>query len=177
MKHALLAEFETPEPLLHAAGELRRRGYRYLDAFTPYPIKGLDAALGQGRSPINWMVLPFWIVAAGAAYLIQWFCNAYDFPLNVGGKPPHSVPAFVPITFEMGVLGASLAGMILLFILAGLPELSHPLFSTEGFERASKDRFFIGVDVRDPLFDEARLRDELTALGALRVCRTEEPVG
>jgi hypothetical protein len=169
MKHALLAEFEAPEPMLRAIGELRRQGYRHLDAFTPYPVKGLEAALGQRRSPITWLVLPFWVTAAATAYGIQWYCNAFDWPLNVGGKPPHSAPAFIPITFEMGVLGASLAGLILLLVLTGLPELYHPLFEAEGFERATLDRFFVGIDTRDPVFDEPRLRDALAGLGALQI--------
>jgi hypothetical protein len=174
VRHALLAEFDAPEPLLRAVEALRRQGYRHLDAFTPYPIKGLEKALAQRRSPINWLVLPFWITAAAAAYGIEWFCNGYSWPLNVGGKPPHSAPAFIPITFEMGVLGASLAGLVLLLILAGLPELYHPVFDVEGFERATLDRFFLGIDVRDPVFDEAALRGELGRLGAARISLTGE---
>src|SRR5262249_10929689 len=136
MKHALLAEFEAPEPMLRAIYRLRELGCRELDAFTPYPIHGIDQALGQKRSPINWLVLPFWVTAAAGAYALQWFCNAYDYPLNVGGRPLHSAPAFIPITFEMGVLGASLGGVLLLFLLAGLPELYHPVFTVDGFESA-----------------------------------------
>jgi hypothetical protein len=169
VKAGILAEFESPEPLLAALEELRRRGYGYLDAFTPYPLKGAEAALGLGRSPINWMVLPFWVASAGAAYFVQWWCNAYDYPLDVGGRPPHSAPAFVPITFEMGVLGTAIFSLLLLFLMAGLPALYHPVFDVPGFERASIDRFFIGVDAEDPNFDARRLSEELASLGAMRV--------
>jgi hypothetical protein len=170
----LLAEFSSPEAMLLAIVELRRRGYRSLDAFTPYPVKGLEAALGLERSPINWLVLPFGLGGAGLAYLTQWFANSYAYPLNVGGRPLHSAPAFVPITFEMGVLGAALAGIVLFFILAGLPQLYHPVFSTEGFASATSDRFWVGVDSRDPAFDQPRLRRELDELGALRISLSEE---
>jgi len=164
-----MAEFDAPEPLARALVELRRRGYRRVDAFTPYPLKAIDDALGLERSPISWLLLPIWTVAAAGAYLVQWWCNAYDYPIDVGGRPPHSPPAFIPITFEMGILGAALGAILLFLVLAGLPELYHPVFSMEGFERASDDRFFLGVDARDPAFDASELIKELSKLGALRV--------
>ena len=165
----IVAEFEAPEPLLRAIEELRRIGYRDLDAFSPYPLKGADAALGAPRSAITWLVLPIWLMTAGGAYFVQWYCNAYDYPIDVGGRPPHSAPAFVPITFEMGVLGAAIGSLLLLLVIAGLPRLHHPIFAVEGFERATNDRFFLGVDSSDPLFDAGRLEAELLALGARRV--------
>jgi hypothetical protein len=169
VKAGLVAEFETPDAVAHAIGELRRRGYREIDAFTPYPVKAIDRALGGGRSPINWLVLPVWLTAATGAYLVQWYCNAYSYPLDVGGRPPNSLPAFVPITFEMGVLAAALAALVLFFALAGLPALYHPVFTADGFERASHDRFFLGIDASDPTFDERDLVSELTRLGAAKV--------
>jgi hypothetical protein len=172
MTRTLLAEFERPDALARAIGELRRRGYKNIDAFTPYPVQEIEDALGEKRSPINWMVLPFWVAAAGAAYLVQWYCDAYDYPIDVGGRPPHSVPTFVPITFEMGVLGAALAALLLFFLLSGLPQLFHPVFDAEGFDRATDDRFFLGVD--DAVFDDRRTERELLALGAARVTVTGE---
>jgi hypothetical protein len=169
MKRGILAEFEAPEPMTRAILELRQLGYRDLDAFSPYPVKEAEDALGSKRSPINWMVLPFALSGAGLALLVQWWCNAYDYPLNVGGRPLFSLPAWVPIIFEMGVLGASLGGFLLLMILCGLPELSSPIFSADGFDSASNDRFWVGVDARDPAFDGGKLRVELLALGATRV--------
>jgi hypothetical protein len=169
VKTGVVAEFDAPERLVRAILELRRLGYRDLDAFTPYPLKSIEAALGCRRSPITWLVLPFWVASAAGAYFVQWYCNAYDYPLDVGGRPPHSAPAFVPITFEMGVLAAAIAALLLLLAFAGLPELYHPVFSVDGFERATKDRFFLGVDLREPAFDATSLGVALAALGAMQV--------
>lgn len=169
MKRGIVAEFVAPEPMISAIIELRQLGYRYLDAFSPYPIQEAEDALGSKRSPINWLVLPFALAGASAGFLVQWWCNGYDYPLNVGGRPLFSAPAWIPITFEMGVLGASLSGFLLLLILSGLPELSSPIFSVEGFESATNNGFWVGVDARDPAFDGGKLRVELLALGATRV--------
>jgi Protein of unknown function (DUF3341) len=98
---------------------------------------------------------------------VQWWCNAYDYPLDVGGRPLHSAPAFIPITFESAVLAASLTGFFAMIVLSGLPRLHHPVFGIDGFERASVDRFWIGVERADPCFDET-VREELSAAGALR---------
>jgi hypothetical protein len=174
VKADLVAEFDAPEPLARAIVALRRRGYRAIDAFTPYPLKAIDAALGLRRSPISWLLFPIWTAAAAGAYFVQWWCNAYDYPLDVGGRPPHSAPAFVPITFEMGVLGAAVGSILLFLALAGLPRLYHPVFTTDGFERATDDRFFLGVDATDPAFDSRELAQELSKLGALRVSFAEE---
>jgi hypothetical protein len=169
MHRGLLAEFETPEAMLRAIEELRRRGYRQLDAFTPYPVHGAERALGLRRSPINWMLLPIAIAGTGAGYLIQWYCNAYDYPLDVGGRPPHSAPAFVPITFETTVLTTALAGFVLFLVLTRLPELWSPVFDVQGFERASIDRFWIGIDARDPSLVRSVGERDLISLGALTV--------
>jgi hypothetical protein len=169
MRQGILAEFAAPEPMLHAIVELRHLGYRHIDAFTPYPVKGTEAALGEKRSPINWLVLPFALAGASLAYVVEWWCNAYDYPLNVGGRPLHSAPAFVPITFEMGVLAASLGGVLLFLMFAGLPALYHPVFCAEGFDSATNDRFWVGIDARDPAFDAPRMSIELLALGATRI--------
>ncbi len=174
MRTGMLAEFETPEELLRRIGDLRARGYRRLDAFTPYPVKGLTEALGLPRSKLNWLVFGFGMAGAAVAYLVQWFCNAYDYPLNVGGRPLHSAPAFIPIAFEMGVLSAAVSGIVLFLLTARLPELYSPLFDVAGFERASLDRFWLGVDERDPAFDREALARALSELGAIRVAFAEE---
>jgi hypothetical protein len=169
MRTGMLAAFGSPEELLHAVRELKKRGYQRLDAFTPYPVKGLEQALGLGRSPLNRMVFPFALAGAALAYLIQYWCNGIDYPINVGGRPLQSAPAFIPITFESTVLAASLAGVFIFLVLARLPQLYAPVDDVEGFERASIDRFFVAVDDRDPRFDAADLDRELRALGALSV--------
>ena len=169
MRTGILAEFRTPEELIRAIVELRARRYKRLDAFTPYPMKAVLDALGLPRSKLNWLVFASGIAGAGLAYLIQWYANAYDYPLDVGGRPLHSAPSFIPITFEMGVLSAAVAGIVSFFIVARLPELYSPLFDVEGFERASIDRFWLGVDQRDPAFDPEALSRILTELGALYI--------
>ncbi|HSN97023.1 MAG TPA: DUF3341 domain-containing protein [Candidatus Nanopelagicales bacterium] len=179
MKKGLLAEFETPEALLGAIEELRRRGYRDLDAFTPYPVHGLEQKLGLQRSRLTWLVFPFALAGATLGYCIQWYLNARNYPLNVGGRPPHSAPAFIPVTFEMTVLTSALVGLLVFFILCRLPELYNPIFDVEGFERASQDRFWLGIDARDPALVRGRAERELHEIGALRVAWTAggEPPG
>ena len=169
MRTGVLGEFRTPEAMIAALVGLRDRGYRKLDAFSPYPVHGAEEAAGMQRSPLDWIVFPFALAGAGVAYLLQWYCNAVDYPLNVGGRPPHSAPAFIPITFEMGVLTTALVGMIVYLALSGLPELWSPVFEVEGFERASIDRFWVGVDATDPGFDREAVERAFADLGASRV--------
>jgi Protein of unknown function (DUF3341) len=174
MRTGLVAEFGSPEALLHAVRELRRLGYRRLDAFTPYPVKGVEQAIGLPRSRINWIIFPVAMAGAGLGYLVQLFCNAHDYPINVGGRPLHSALAFIPITFETGVLTASTVGVFVLLILCGLPQLHAPIFDVEGFARASIDRFWVGVDDRDPRYDQTDLERACHGLGALRVAIAKE---
>ncbi len=169
MRAGVLGELMTPEAMVAAIVGLRARGYRRIDAFSPYPVHGAEEAAEMKRSRIDWIVFPFALAGAGAAYLLQWYCNAFDYPLNVGGRPLHSAPAFIPITFEMGVLTAAIVGLIVYFALTGLPELWSPVFEVEGFERASIDRFWVGVDAGDPRFDRAAVEQALVELGAARV--------
>ncbi|AKT42134.1 DUF3341 domain-containing protein [Chondromyces crocatus] len=175
MKPALLAEFETPEALLSAIEALHARGYRKLDAFTPYPVHGLEKALRLPRSKLPWMVLPFALTGGGGCYSLQLYLNGIDYPINVGGRPPHSAPAFIPITFEMLVLSAALAGLILFLVLCRLPELHHPIFEVEGFDRASQDRFWLAIDERDAKLVRGHTEPELQGLGASRVAWTSNP--
>jgi hypothetical protein len=126
MRAGIIGGFDTPEALLRAGEALRERGYRRLEAFTPYPLHGIDRALGLQRSPLTWIVFPFALVGAGGSYLVQWFCNAYDYRLDVGGRPPHSPLAFVPISFETTVLVSSLVGFVGFLGLSRLPELWSP---------------------------------------------------
>lgn len=169
MRTGVLGEFTTPEAMITALAELRYRGYRKLDAFSPYPVHGAEEAAGMERSRLDWIVFPFAFTGAAVAYLVQWYCDAHDYPLNVGGRPPHSAPAFIPISFEMGVLTAALVGMIVYLALAGLPELWSPVFEVDGFERASIDRFWVGVDAGDPRFVRADVERALAELGASRI--------
>ena len=169
MPWALLAEFDSADALLRAAKALRGDGHAEMEAFTPYPLPELDALLGIPRSPIRWWMLAGAVTGAVAAYGIQWWCTVVDYPLDVGGRPMHSAPAFIPITFELAVLGGALAGIVALLGYTRLPRLYDPMFTVEGFERASLDRYWLAVGRVDPGLVILRDAERLRALGALRV--------
>lgn len=173
MVEALVAEFARSEQLVQALGAMRQKGYCRLDAYTPYPLSEVEEALRLQRSRLPWVVFIGGIAGAGAAYFLQWYLNAYLYPLNVGGRPPHFPLAFVPITFEMGVLVAALTGFVCVLAGARLLRLWDPVFEVEGFERASIDRFWLRVESRDPCFREQETMRELEDLGALRVARLD----
>ncbi len=167
---SLLAEFESADAFVAATRELRSQGYTELNGFMPFLPHGALEAAGFPRSRLPAMVLGAALLGAGGAYLLQWYTVAYDYVLNVGGRPPHS-PVFVPITFEMGILAAAFCALLGALALARLPALWHPVFDAPGFERASIDRFWLGVAETDPKFDEAELRKRLQSLGALQITR------
>ncbi len=165
----LLAEFGTVDAMLAASAALHELGYREVDAYSPYPVPGVEERLGVRRSRLPKLVFVGGLIGAILGYGIQWYADVAAFPLQVGGRPIHAIPAFIPATFEATVLGAALVAFFGLLVALRLPELWHPLFEVDGFERASVDRFWISVDERDPLFDAERTRTALTALDPLRV--------
>lgn len=167
----VLAEFASADELVEAARGVRARGHVPVDAYTPVPVAELEEILGLRRTRIRWLVLLAGLGAAALTYLLQWWITAVAYPLNVGGRPLHSGPAFVPITFEMAVLFASLAGFVALFLAGGMPRLWDPLFEVEGFERASVDRYWLAVAVGTSEEREREAREALEALGALRIVR------
>jgi hypothetical protein len=162
--YGLLAEFRTPAELLAAARQSFAEGYRKMDAFSPFPIDGLAEALGRRRTGVPLIVLLGGIAGGIGGYFMQWFALAVDYPLNVGGRPFHSWPAFVPITFELTVLCAALCGLIGMLVLNRLPHPHHPLFAARGFERATRDRFFLCIETRDAKFDLNATRRFLESL-------------
>jgi hypothetical protein len=165
----VLAEYGTPEALLSAARAMRARGYHMLDAFTPYPVRGLDEVLGLRRSwlnRINWAAGAF---GAAFAFWLQWLVNDRLYHLNIGGRPAFAIPVFVIVTFETMVLFAGVTAFVSFAWVCRLPRLAHPLFAVEGFESASLDRFWLGINADDPTFDPEGLEVELRALGAARV--------
>ncbi|HEY4184177.1 MAG TPA: DUF3341 domain-containing protein [Polyangia bacterium] len=169
MRAGLLAEFADADALLAAIPRLVEQGYVAIDAFGPRPVDGLDEALRLPRPRQNWFVFPVGLGMATLGFGVQWFCNAWSYPLHVGGRPAFALPAFIPITFESAVLFSSFAAFFGLFYVIGLPRLHHPLFEVEGFERASHDRYFLAVDARDPRFDVAATGQALGGTGPLRV--------
>jgi hypothetical protein len=169
MQAGLVGEFETAEGIVRAAHELRKLGYRSVDAFTPFPMLEVERAIGLRRSRLGWVIFPCALAGALLAYLLQWWTSAIDYPLDVGGRPPHSSPAFIPITFEMCVLASGLSALVALVVASGWPRLWQPVFEVRGFERASIDRFFLAVSAFDPAFDREVTAAHLASVGAMRV--------
>jgi hypothetical protein len=153
MGTALLAEFETADGLVHAIKEMRGKGLTDLEGYTPYHNHEVEHALGIKRSRISNAMFIVGMSAVAGAYALQWFFNAYDYPINVGGRPPHMSAAFVIVCFEMGVLFSSLTGLVGVIILAGL-KLWDPIDEVPGFERATLDRWFLAIGTKNANIDE-----------------------
>jgi Protein of unknown function (DUF3341) len=152
--HGLLAEFASEASFRTAVASLRTAGCVKLEAYTPYPI---EPAVLPGTTPVAWIMLLAGLAGAGGGFFLQWFA-ARDYPLDVGGRPLNSWPAFVPVTFELTVLTAALTGVFAFFYLAGFPRLHHPVLTDPRFKRASQDRFFICLCADDPLYADAHVR-------------------
>jgi Alternative complex III, ActD subunit len=167
--HGLIAELASDDDLLRAARAMAARGYTRMDAFGPRPIEALQELIAPERSTLPRSVLIGGVLGALTGLGVQWFCNAYDFPLNVGGRPPFSLPAFIPITFELMVLFAAIVAFAGSIVRGKLPWLSHAMFGVPGFERASIDRFWLFIAADDPLYVAEQTREALSRLGALRV--------
>ncbi|HTZ36622.1 MAG TPA: DUF3341 domain-containing protein [Stellaceae bacterium] len=166
----LIGVFESPEALRQAARELRDAGLCALDAYTPYEIEGLDEMLRpRTRLRLPLVILAGAVVGACAGMFVQYWDEAIDYPINVGGRPHDSWPAFVVGGFETTVLFAVAAGFFALLLACRLPRLYQPIFAAQGFERASQDRFMLRVAAADPAFEERRVRAVLRRHGAERV--------
>jgi Protein of unknown function (DUF3341) len=166
--YGLLAEFDSPETLSAAAKKARDAGYRRLDAFTPFPVEGLDRILQLPRPNISWVGLIGGFVGGGIALLMQCYVS-YDFPLNVGGRPLYAISAFAVVMFELTILFSALSMIVAMLWQNGLPRLNYPLFGATRFHLASKDRFFLCVGADDGEFDEDRTSKFLREIGASSV--------
>jgi Alternative complex III, ActD subunit len=171
--YGLLAEFSTPEALMHAAEETYAAGFRKIDAYTPFPMEGLAEALGKSnRLPL--LVLIGGIIGGTGAYFMEWYANAISYPINIGGRPINSWPSFIPITFELTVLCAGLTAFFGSFALNGLPRPYHPLFHIPEFDRASQDRFFLCIEAKDPKFHANETRAFLKRLNPVSITEVPE---
>ena len=168
----VLAEFKDEAALCAAARRLRELGHTRIDAHSPVPLHGIDEALGLKRSVVPLIALIAGVSGAAGGYLMQWWMNAVDYPINVANRGPHSPPTNIPITFETGVLVAAIAIVIGLSVLAGLPRTYHPVFEVEGFRTASLDALWLAAEVKHE--DEEPVARELERLGAMQVSRVPE---
>ncbi len=165
----VLAEFATPRDLLHACGKVRDAGYTRWDSHSPFPVHGLERAMGLKRSKLPWIVLVMGLGGAAGGMALQWWTSTIAYPLVISGKPYFSWQAYVPITFELGVLGGAVAAVVGMLALNQLPMLFHPLFGSERFERVTDDRFFISIESWDPKFDFTATQKFLEGIGGTHV--------
>jgi hypothetical protein len=161
--YGVVGEFETPEALVEAVWAARREGYSKLDALSPFPIHGIDEALGHGRSRLGFIVAVMGMLGAAAALLLQWWTGAVDYPLVVGGKPFFAFEFSIPITFELTVLLASFGAVFGMLALNGLPRLYHPVFHYSRIRGATDDKFLLVIEEKNRAADAMRLMNELGA--------------
>ncbi|MEW5702329.1 MAG: DUF3341 domain-containing protein [Candidatus Zixiibacteriota bacterium] len=165
----VLAELDSPAALLTAARRVREAGYREFDCHSPFPIHGMDDAMGLRRSPLGWVVGGAAMLGVGSAILLQWWTSTVDYRFLISGKPYFSFQAYVPVTFGFGVLFAALAAGLGMLHFNRLPRLHHAVFSSERFRKVSDDGFFVSIEVGDRLFDADRTADFLRSIGATHV--------
>jgi hypothetical protein len=158
--YGMMAEFDSAQALLDAARATHEAGYKKIDAYSPFPIEGLAEEIGS-RNDVPLVVLIGGLIGGTSGYLMQWWISAVDYPLNIGGKPYHSWPAFIVITFEMTILFAGISALLGMLALNGLPMPYHPVFNVPRFSSASKDRFFLIVFSSDKKYDPVGVRQFL----------------
>lgn len=151
--YGLMAEFDNPSALVNAARTAREKGYRKLDAYTPFPIEELSEALHLHKNRLPLIVLIGGLLGGSLGYLLQYYVTVWYFPINIAGRPLHSWPAYIVITFEMTILLAAISCVLGLLGLCGLPMPYHPTFNVPRFALASRNRFFLCIESTDPLFD------------------------
>jgi hypothetical protein len=167
--HGLLAEFESAEKLVEAARQTRDAGYVCLDALAPFPVHKLDEALRLPKNRVPLLFLLGGIFGGLLGFFMQVYADTYSYRIDVGGRPLYSWPAFIPITFELTILGAGLTGAFGMLILNGFPHPYHPLFNVPQFDLASQSRFFLCIEAADAKFDLQQTREFMRALHPLDV--------
>lgn len=172
--YGLLAEYETATELYRACEKVRDAGYAAWDAHTPFAVHGLEKAMGLRTSIVPYIVAVMGFSGAGLGFLLQWWSSTIAYPLIISAKPFNSYPAFVPVTFELGILLGSFGAVFGMLGICRLPQLYHSLFNSHRFARFSDDRFFISIEARDPKYDVERTRKLLESTGAAAVEEVED---
>jgi hypothetical protein len=165
----VLAEFDSPAALTRAASAVREAGYTRWDCYSPFPVHGLDRAMGLRDTRLPWVVLGGGIAGFGLAILMQWWMNAVDYRFVISGKPFFGLPAAIPIAFELTVLLSAITAFLCMFAFNRLPQLYHPTFQSERFRRVTNDRFFLAVEAADPRFDVGEAEALLRRAGGIHV--------
>jgi hypothetical protein len=174
--YGLMAEYDNPDALVAAIKRAREAGYTKLDGYSPYGIAEVADALGFVKTEMATVMLCGGLIGATAAFVMQWWTNGIDYPLNIAGRADLDTfewlrgwPSYIPITFEGGILTCALSGLFGLLAICGLPRYNHPLFNSRAFDRATRDRFFVCIEATDPKFDLAATRAFLNDLHPLSV--------
>lgn len=172
--YGLMAEFDGPDELLAAAEKAHSAGYQRMDAFSPFPIEELAEAVGFKHTRLPLVVLIGGLTGAASGFLLQWYTQVVDYPVVVFGRPPLPWPAYIPITFELGILFAAFAAVFGMVLMNGLPMPYHPVFNAPRFERASQDGFFLCIEAADPKFDRNGTQRFLESLNARAVSEVQQ---
>jgi hypothetical protein len=172
--YAIMAEFENPAAILHAADKVRGEGFRNWDVFTPFPIHGMDRAMGIKNSKVGWFSFIGGVTGYTTGMLMIWFVNAVDYPIVIGGKPMFSPFAAFPPSYELTILFGSFGALLGMLFLNRLPRLHHPLLKNKRFALASHDRFYLVIETNDPKYSEAATGKMLESLGSRHVELVEE---
>jgi hypothetical protein len=167
--YGVMAQFGDATSAVEAARRAYEEGYRRMDAYSPYPVEELSEAIGFHRTRLPIIVFIGGLIGCVGGFLLQYYVAVHDYPINVGGKPLFSWPAFIPITFETTVLAAALSAVFGMLALNGLPEPYHPVFNTRNFELATRDHFFLLIESNDAKYDRAATTEFLRSLGAQEV--------
>jgi hypothetical protein len=171
--YGLVAEFTTVESIMAAAAKAKKAGYKRMESYTPFPVEGLDDATGHAPTKLGWVV--FWMGVTGlcTGFFMQWYANTTFYPINIGGKPLNSWPNWVVITFECTILFSAFTAGLFMLGRNGLPRPYHSIFNTPGFERASRDRFFLCIEADDDKFELGKTKKFMETLQAERVSEVE----
>jgi Protein of unknown function (DUF3341) len=172
--YGMIAEFETPADTLHAAQKVRDAGFRRWDVYTPFPVHGMDSAMGMKNSAVGWFSFIGGVTGYTLGMLMIWWMNAYDYPIVVGGKPLFSPFSAFPPSYELTILLGSFGALFGMLFLNRLPRLHHPLLKNRRFALATHDRFFVVIETSDPKYSEVETRRLLENLGSKHIEVVEE---